>query len=280
MKLDELVIHSRSRANLEHYLQQPTHALMLTGVPGVGLGTIAQSLAKSIAGAEVILIQPTIHAKQKTANINIDDIRSINQLIGRRRSERLAIVIDDVDMMTNDAPQAFLKLLEEPSQNVHYILTAHDMTGIPTTIVSRTQIIPILPPDHMELEPLFNKSPVRLTADKRKKIAFMASGRSAETVRLLADETYYRAATESVEKAKQFLLGDTMERLEIITGITNRTLAMKLARDIANIIALTAAQAQNGHDISLKLSTIATVLDNLKQNGNVRAQMLFLALNI
>lgn len=280
MTLEKLVIHPESRSILERYLHQPTHALMITGISGVGLGTIAHGLAREIAGAEIVLIQPTIHAKQKTANINVDDIRSIHQLVGRRRTDKLVIIVDNIEMMTNDAPQAFLKLLEEPSRNIFYILTAHDTTGIPQTILSRTQLISILPSGQTDLDPLFDHSPVRLSADKRKKITFIASGRPAETVRLVTDETYYRTAAESVEKAKRFLLGDTMERLEIIAGVTNRVSAMQLVQNIATITSLTAAQTSNARDISHRLSTIATILDNLKQNGNVRTQMLFLALNI
>ncbi len=278
--LGDLILHSQSRTHLERYLVQPTHAVLLTGTFGVGLGTIAETLARHIAGASVVTIKPTTHAKQKTANINIDDIRSINQLSGRRRTDRLAVVIDDVEKMTNDAPQAFLKLLEEPTENIFYILTAHDASRIPATILSRAQTISIVPPKSADLQPILDRSPIKLTADKVKKINFMASDQPAEMTRLVTDEVYFRNAAESIEKAKRFLLGSAVDRLEIVASTTTRESATELVRDVAKITTLTATQAPNATNLSVKLTTIATTLDNLKQNGNVRTQLLFLALNV
>lgn len=280
MIIENLVLNSTSRAHLETYLSEPSHAMLLSGAVGVGLGTIAKTLAKQIAGAEVITINPTIHNKQKTASINIDDIRNINTLIGHRRTNKLVIVIDDLESMTNDAPQAFLKLLEEPSSNVYYILTTHNLNKVPATILSRTQVISVLPASQSDCRVLFEQSPLRLTDDKLKKISFMANGHPAEIVRLVTDETHFRNRVDSIEKAKLFLTGSPIERLEIIAGITNRDLATELAYNLAKLTTLTAGQAQNINWLPSRLEAISSALDNLKQNGNTRTQLLFLALNI
>lgn len=280
MAIDDLVLNLTSRARLETYLSKPTHAMLLSGIVGVGLGTIAKALAKQIAGAEVITIDPTIHGKQKNASINIDDIRNINSLVGRRRTDKLVIVIDDLESMTNDAPQAFLKLLEEPSSNIYYILTTHDLNQVPATILSRTQVISVLPSNQNDCLVLFKQSPLRLTDDKLKKISFMASGHPAEIVRLVTDEAYFRSRADSIEKAKLFLTGTPVDRLEIVAGIASRDLATELAYNLAKLTTLTADQAQSINWLPSRLEVISRVLDSLKQNGNTRAQLLFLALNI
>ncbi len=282
MTIDDVVLNSATRAQLESYMARPTHALLLSGLPGVGLGTIANSLAKQIAGPEIITIQPTVHSKNKSAapTINIEDIRSINSFIGRRRTNKLVIVLDDIDAMTNDAPEAFLKLLEEPSREVYYLLTTHDLNRVKDTILSRAQVITVLPASQDDCQVLFEQSPLRLTDDKRKKISFMANGYPAEIIRLVTDEAHFRSKAESIEKAKLFLTGSTMDRLEIISGIGNRELAAELARNLAKLTILTAGQAHHVKQLPVKLETISGVLDNLKQNGNTRAQLLFLALNI
>ena len=108
----------------------------------------------------------------------------------------------------------------------------------------------------------------------------MANGYPAEIIRLVTDEAHFRSKAESIEKAKLFLTGSTMDRLEIISGIGNRELAAELARNLAKLTILTAGQAHHVKQLPVKLETISGVLDNLKQNGNTRAQLLFLALNI
>ena len=71
-----------------------------------------------------------------------------------------------------------------------------------------------------------------------------------------------------------------MDRLEIVSGISGREQAAELARNLAKLMTITAGQAQHAKQLPARLKTISAVLDNLKQNGNVRAQLLFLALNI
>jgi replication-associated recombination protein RarA len=74
--------------------------MLLTGPKGVGLGTIAQALACEVAKTDVITIQPTLHDRQKTANINVGDIKDIKKLIQNKRQTPFAVIIDDVDKLT------------------------------------------------------------------------------------------------------------------------------------------------------------------------------------
>lgn len=280
MSLDELIINRKSRAQLDAYLENPTHTLLLSGIRGVGLGTIAKDLAENIAGPQVLTIAPILHNKQKTANINIDDIRRIHELNGRRRHDKLVIVVDDAEFMTNDAPQAFLKLLEEPTENLFFILTAHETARIPATIKSRAQSIVILPPETETCERLLQTGPLKISSEKRKKITFMAGNRPAEIVRLVGDESYFRVASESFEKAKQFLTGSPLNRLKIIVSYSDRTTAIDMVQNIAKLVSVTADSQSNIKSFPQKMNTISEVIDNLKQNGNLRIQLAFLALNI
>ena len=296
MTFDDLILHSKSRAQLSNYLNYPTHALLLTGKVGVGLKTIAGALAREIAGSNVAIIEPTLHDRQKTANINVDDIRSLHETTRAMRRDNLAIIIDDIDKMTNDAPQTFLKLLEEPTPGVMYILTTHSMAKLPATIRSRTQIVEILPPPR-NLTNAVIASAAKQSSDtgsprrfaprdddalgaKRAQIDFLGNQCPAEIVRLLNDEEYFRAAATSMEIAKKFVQGDVEQRLQITTKITTRESAIELMENIARLLMLTIAKSKNPKNAAENLTTIATTIDNLAQNGNVRAQLTNLALNI
>jgi DNA polymerase III delta prime subunit len=276
MTLVELVLHPQTRRELKNYLKQPTHALLLTGEQGVGLGTIAQVLAKEIAGTNIATVQPRLHDKQKTISINIDDIRELGQFTRDRRSEPLCIVIDEAEKMTISAPEAFLKALEEPVSHVFYILTTHMPARLPVTIKSRAQTIKVLPPLAGACDTLLAGSdPAKLA-----RVKFLGDRQPAEITRLLTDEEHFRAAAATMEAAKRFVQGKPAERLAIVANTTTRDAAIKLTQNIAQLLLLTASRAKNPKAAADSLHVVSEVIDRLHQNGNVRAQLTYLALNI
>jgi replication-associated recombination protein RarA len=280
MIFGDLILHPKTRAILTNYLKQPSHALLLVGDSGMGLGTIARALAKEIAGASVAVVKPHIHDKQKTPNINVDDIRELGQFTRDRRSDALCIVVDEAEKMTNSAPETFLKALEEPVQGVFYILTTHSASKLPATIKSRTQTVEILPPPSDLCEKLFQNAPLKLTAAKRTQITFLADRKPAEIVRLLSDEEYFRTASFAMTTAKDFVQGEPAKRLEIVANTTSREAAIVLAKNVAKLLSLTTIRTKDPKSAADNLNTVSEVIDNLTQNGNARAQLMYLALNI
>jgi DNA polymerase III gamma/tau subunit len=62
---------------------------------------------------------------------------SLRPLMSRRR----VFIIDDADRMTEDAPQAILKFLEEPAPGTVIILVLSRVRAVPATVISRCQIV-------------------------------------------------------------------------------------------------------------------------------------------
>jgi len=281
MKLDDLILNQISRQQIHNYLKNPTQALLLTGENGLGLGTIAQALAQEIAGANIVKIVPRLHKTQTTANINIDDVRELNELTRARRVDNLVIVIDEAEKMTRDTPQALLKLLEEPSTHVYYILTSHSPERLPATILSRAQEIKVLPPSDEDCEKLFSVES-KITVAKKTQIKFLAASRPAEIYRLNGDEQYFRAVASSVETAKNFLQSKEFGRLKIVAETNSRDGAITLVKNVAKLLTLTAAKTEtkNANRTAANLQLVSTTLDNLAQNGNARAQLMNLAINL
>lgn len=71
----------------------------------------------------------------------IDDTRELKKLIKFSFSEQTAIIIEDIDKITIEAANAFLKNLEEPTKNIIYILTASNLSNVLPTIISRCEIV-------------------------------------------------------------------------------------------------------------------------------------------
>lgn len=71
----------------------------------------------------------------------INDVRELSSFTNLSIGDPTGILIKDVDSATVEALNAFLKNLEEPQENVYYILTARSTNNLPPTIISRCQII-------------------------------------------------------------------------------------------------------------------------------------------
>ena len=73
------------------------------------------------------------------SNRGIDDIRSLkeNASLSPIRLKKKVFIIDEVHMLTKEAFNALLKLIEEPPENTLFILCTTDVQKIPETVLSR-----------------------------------------------------------------------------------------------------------------------------------------------
>lgn len=80
-----------------------------------------------------------------------DSIKPVT-MVKPNEGEKTIIILDEVDRMKKEAANAFLKLLEEPSPNLMFILTASHPENLLPTVISRCQIVQLQPltPDEIE----------------------------------------------------------------------------------------------------------------------------------
>lgn len=75
----------------------------------------------------------------------IGDVRDLGSFTKLEINQKTAILIKGIDAATTPALNAFLKNLEEPQENLIYILTCANKHGLLPTIVSRCQAIKTVP---------------------------------------------------------------------------------------------------------------------------------------
>ena len=73
----------------------------------------------------------------------IEDVRNLNNLIKLSFESPTLIVCKDIHKAGEEAANALLKNLEEPQQNIYFVLTTPSIRKVLPTIVSRCQIIKV-----------------------------------------------------------------------------------------------------------------------------------------
>jgi len=80
--------------------------------------------------------------------IRIGAVRELERQASLRpaMARRRVLVLDEAERMTGEAPQAFLKFLEEPPPETVVILILPRTRAVPATVISRCQIVRFAPP--------------------------------------------------------------------------------------------------------------------------------------
>ena len=275
--LDELIISPVTRCQLEAYLSSPVHALLLVGVAGLGLGTIARALADRVAGNNVVYLMPTNHNKQKTTIINADDIAGLPTILRDKRDHRLAVVIDDADQTAPGVFERMLKLIEEPVSGVYFIFTTHRISALPATILSRTGTIRVKAPAAEACRRLLDGVDAQLA----NQISWLAGNRPALTRRLVESGDQSQLDIVSMTRAKQFMQAQRPHRIEQIDAIADREGGLALCVATARILTVMLAGGGpvEAATIARRLDLLSETADRLSANGNVRLQLLNLAVN-
>lgn len=127
---------------------------------------------------------------------------------------RTVIVLTNVDTMRKETANAFLKLLEEPSGNILFILTASQPDQLLPTIISRCQQIRLHPLSKEEVADGLIKHD-GITRNDAELLARLSGG-NYSTCRFLEIETLQQIRNESVEFLRFSYIQDVPELLNLI----------------------------------------------------------------
>ncbi len=171
--VDKIVGH-KEQIELLSMLRQSgrwPHALLFSGPSGIGKRKIALAFAQmlicpeqpgacGICGAclrvekeqseSLILLSPDPELSKKV--IKVDAVRELLDslsLVGIGRAR--VVIIDQADTMNSQAANALLKTLEEPFENVFFVLIGREVQSFLPTIRSRSQVMRFAPLSYDDL---------------------------------------------------------------------------------------------------------------------------------
>jgi len=132
------------------------HAYAFIGPAGSGRTTTALAFAQALCGLARSGPHPDLHLIVPTPPesnpkgpkaIRIGAIRELERQASLRpaMAQHKVFILDDADRMTGEAPQAFLKTLEEPPARTVLILVLERPRAVPATVLSRCQIVRFAP---------------------------------------------------------------------------------------------------------------------------------------
>ena len=240
-----------------------SHAYLFSGPRGTGKTSVAKIFAKAMNCPNQVNGEPCndcyicesitngsledVIEIDAASNNGVDEIRDIRDksTYAPSLAKHKVYIIDEVHMLSTGAFNALLKTLEEPTENVVFILATTELHKIPATILSRVQRFEFksikLPDIVHHLESILATEGIAYEADAVQIIARRAEGGMRDALSILDQSLSLTAGSEL-----------TTAIAEEITGSISLA---ALDQYVAAILA---------HDATAALDQLAIIFDNGK----------------
>lgn len=236
--MTRLTLHPVSKQQFDAFLLRPAHAVIIAGPEGIGKFAVSQHLAAALLQlSDRVTLEKLPHFKliiPDGQSISVEVVRELLpftklKVTGRNDIRRI-ILIDQAHLLTNEAQNALLKLLEEPPDDTIFVLNTANQLALLPTIRSRAQTITLQPPPQADLVKHFADQ--GHTATQIQQAYLMSGGLPGFMHALVGDNVADHALTQAATKAREILRADTFGRLALVDVLSKqkidciRTLAM------------------------------------------------------
>ena len=274
-----------------------SHAYLFSGPRGTGKTSVAKIFAKAMNCPNQVNGEPCndcyicesitngsledVIEIDAASNNGVDEIRDIRDksTYAPSLAKHKVYIIDEVHMLSTGAFNALLKTLEEPTENVVFILATTELHKIPATILSRVQRFEFksikLPDIVQHLESILATEGIAYEADAVQIIARRAEGGMRDALSILDQALSLTAGSELTTAIAEEITGS------ISLAALDQYVAAILAHDATAALDQLAIIFDNGKNMALFVTDLLQYLRDLLivQTGgeNTHASDLFAA---
>ena len=207
-----------------------THAWLFTGPPGSGRSLAARAFAAALLCERRGCGQcPSCHQVAAGTHADLLLIRPDGLSYGVRQTRDLVlkaaaapvsghwriVLFEDADRCTEQAANALLKAIEEPSPRTVWLLCAPYADDLPTTIRSRCRLVTLVTPRTAAVTEVLEREGV--PAERARAAALAAQGHIGRARRLATDEQAARRRAEVLRVPER--VGGLGEALKAAAGL-------------------------------------------------------------
>jgi DNA polymerase-3 subunit delta' len=268
--MDKPVINPASEKRLNSIIKNLPQSMLLSGKKRVGLTTIAKHIA-SLRKVMPIVILPEKDEQVDIEKgvISVESMRRLYDETKTKTANERIIIIDYAERMTTQAQNAFLKLLEEPGDDIYFILVSNTATKLLPTIISRTENLDMKPITDDQSNELLDKLGVK-DKTKRSQLLFMAAGLPAELTNLANDTDYFEKRSTMMRDARELLSGNLYKKLLIAQRYKDdRVTALQLLDDASNMLGKSIIAKPQTDSIAY-IDKLLKAYQRIEANGNIR----------
>lgn len=266
----KIVLHPASDKQYQQFTAALPHALLIVGEKGLGASTVAETLAHTHTKHVHAVVPEKDDKPNPDGSISVDRIRELYATSRTRTTMKRVIHIVDAHKMTVQSQNAFLKLLEEPPENTHFILSTHTIQPLLPTILSRVQTLELRHITDTQSKELLED--LKVTDTKvHAQAMFIAAGRPAELSRLTQEPAALTAFASIIGDARTLLQGELYDKLLVVnTYKDSRERSIDLVDTVLKLLRMTLMKAPTNTQLLERMNECLSATDRLKHNGNVR----------
>ncbi|HON58863.1 MAG TPA: DNA polymerase III subunit delta' [Smithella sp.] len=243
-------------------------AYLFSGISAIGKRTLARELIKAVNCEEPNAtgdpcdrclscrkitqnIHPDVFVVEAEGQfIRIGAVREIQARVTCRplEAKRRAFIIDDADKMREEAANALLKILEEPSPSNMFVLVSARPYALPQTIISRCQ--------HLRFNPLTDETVAKILTEITASQEEKKEGKSGKTMKMDPQKALLLSALAggSVERALEL----NREEIDLYRDELIRLLSTTTRENVFSMLQLASFLAQGKKEIRHGLNILKT----------------------
>lgn len=230
--MTELILHPVTAHAVKDYIENPAHALLITGAPGSGKTFLAAYIV-----SRVLRLDPSNNSAYKShpyvrlvrpddgKTIPVETIRSLQKFLSLKvpttdkDNIARAIIIEDAHLLSLESQNALLKTLEEPPADTILMLLIPSAEAVLATIQSRSRQLAVRPPGVDRLTAYFSSQ--QYDAENINRALMLSGELPGLATALLTGDTSHPLMTATTH-ARGILRSKTYERLLLVDSLSKQ----------------------------------------------------------